>query len=208
MIKREDYHLLMTVLLETAASARGLDDFDMRLHQLIITSYEIHVPGRGRVNVIDMTPFVMDAMGQHWHHLNSIGIERIEIVQFYLKDELMLEAGRMLGKGREDVAIQAMNDLPEVALRGFAKGMVIGMRQHDVHILKRLTGQEDESVSEMKDSLDLASLIREFMEEEVDETVAKFSAQLDSVFGVAAAVSPDWSAPRGEVKHDDLPPPG
>ena len=207
MIKREDYHLLMTVLLETAASARGLDDFDSRLHQLIIVSYEIHTE-RGRVNVIDMTPFVMDAMGQHRHRLTDIGIERIEIVQFYLKDELMLEAGRMLGKGREDVAIQAMNDLPEAALRGFAKGMVIGMRQHDVHILKRMTGQEDESISEMKDSLDLASLIREFMEEEVDETVAKFSAQLDSVFGVAAAVSPDWSAPRGEVKHDDLPPPG
>ena len=208
MIDRDDYLLLMTVLLDGCAEARDELDFVNKMQWAIITSYEINDPENGKVNIVDLTPFVQEAMGQHWHHFADLGIEAIEIVQYHIGGKLTLEAGRMLGKGRRDVAVDGITNMPEVALKGWAKGMTTGMRHHGVHVLKRLTGEEDETISSLGDNLGLGALIQQYLEEEVDETVAKFSAQLDSVFGVAAAVAPDWSAPRGEVKHDDLPPPG
>lgn len=206
MIKREDYHLLMTVLLDAAAEAGSVEEFTARIYQTIITSYEINHPDHGRVEVIDLAPFVKEAMGQHWSEFAAIGVENVEIVQFYMFDQLVLEAGRMMGKGRQDVAVDAIADMAEPVLRSFAKGMALGMRHHGVSILKRITGEEDEELSTVDDCLGLTSLIKQYLEEEVDETVAKFSAQLDALFGVAAAIAPDWSPPRGEVIHNEPPP--
>jgi hypothetical protein len=208
MIDRKDYHMMMTVLAESCTIAEGPVEFMVQLQQLIMASYEINVPEHGRVNVINFTPYVMEAMGaRYWTHFDDLGVARIEMVQFYLHEELILEAGRMLGSMGEDTSISAVADMPEAALKRFAKGMTIGMREHDMHLLKRITGEEGEDMSRLGDDLDLASLIRRYLEEEVDEAVSKFSSQLDAVFGVSSITEP-WSAPRGEVKNDDLPPPG
>jgi len=208
MINRTDYHLLMQVLFDSAAAAKGLDEFGEILERLIITSYEINNPEHGSVVAIDVTADLIEVMGRHWAAIQAIGIQKVELVQYKLDDVVILETGRMEGYGAKELALDTIRTQPDEVLKAFTKALVLAMRKHDSMILKEMTEEGDTKHHMRGDVLDLAQLVQEFLEEEVDETVAKFSSQLDAVFGVAAAVSPDWSAPRGEVKHDDLPPPG
>jgi len=207
MINRNEYKLLMQVMFETAADAADEHQFAEFVEKLIITSYEINNPEHGAVVVNDVTADLIESMGRQWAPLAAIGIEKVEFVQFKLDDLVILEMGRMQGHGEKEVAFNIIRSLPDDVLRALAKALTLAMRKHNSMILKEMTDEGDATRRVGPDVLDLGALIREFLEEEVNETVAKFSSQLDAVFGVAAAVSPDWSAPRGEVKHDDLPPP-
>lgn len=195
MIDRWDFSLLMHVLIKEAADAQNFPDFEEAMHQLIIYAYEINNPEIGRVDILDVTDEIRDGMGSHWASFEAYGIMRLQFVSFYINDEVILETGRMLGV-QEDDTIDPSQVLGagDAALAAFAKAMTITMRKHGVKMLERLIETEELE----GDQIGLAALIKKYLEEEVDETVAKFSQQLDAVFGVAAAIAPDWSPPGGE----------
>jgi len=205
MIDRNDYKMLMQVMFQTLSHPDKDDecqDFGDRIERLIITSYEINNPEHGAVNVIDVTGDIIEVMGRHWAAIQGIGIQKVEFVQYKLDDLVILETGRMEGHGSKEFALDAIRSQPDTVLRLFTKGLVLAMRKYDSMILKEMTeeGDTDHRLGG-DDVLDLATLVQQFLEEEIDETVAQFSSQLDAVFGVAD-VPPRWSEPKG-VRHDD-----
>ena len=203
MIERNDYRLLMQVMLETATEAKSPDEFAHFMDRLIITSYEINNPEHGECIITDVTGDLIESMGRHWAAFTKLGIQKVEFVQYKLDGLVILETGRMEGHGQKDVALDTIRSLPNEVLRSFAKGLVLSMRECGSMILQEMIEEGGDTKHHLGgDSLDLSALIREFLDEEVDETVAKFSRQLDSVFGVADSITQPWSAPKG-VRHDD-----
>lgn len=206
MIDKKDYHLFMSVMIEMISQAEEGEEFAAQIERMIRASYEINCPLHGRVESIDVTVEVSQAMGDKWQKFHDTGIREIHFVSFYLCDELVLETGRMLGLGDEGVAVGTITSFPVPVLQAFAKAMLMSMRKHDVRMLKDIMeGNFDPENSEAGDDLGLAQFIRQFLEEEVDEAVARFSRQLDSVFSVADIPLPP---PKGGDDAHDLPAPG
>ncbi len=198
MIERVNYSLFMKTLIELVGQAEEGPDFEMAIKSLIISSYEINNPEHGKCEVVDVTADLIESMGRHWAALAKVGVQEVAFVRFYLEDDLVCEAGRILGTHSDHtVAIQELTSMPEPVLRAFAKAMTLAMRKYDIQILKEMMeGTFDKDDPNVGDNLGLNRLIHQFLDEEVDETVAKFSSQLDAVFGVADIPRP-WSAPEG-----------
>jgi hypothetical protein len=201
MISRQDYSTLMRVLLDVAGGAQCEHEFAERVAQITMYSYEINTD-QGRAEHIDITDELRESMGQYWQAFNNLGIDSVGFVRYYIGDEMFLETGRF-NDADNPVPISGIKALPTATLKAWAKGMTLAMRKYEVRILKDI---EDGSLETNlhADNLGLSALVRQYMEEEVDETVQEFSRQLDSIFSVADIVLPP---PKGGDDAHDLPAP-
>jgi hypothetical protein len=209
MIDREDYALLMQTLLESATESKCQHEFHDHMTRLIMTSYEINNPEKGRVVSHDVTDEIRESMGQHWQGFADLGVCVLQFLQYYIGDELILETGKItVDNGSPPITVGVMKEMPSKTLRAFAKAVALAMRKRDMKILEQMaSGEFDPDRAGSSDDIGMAALIREFLAEEVDEAVAKFSNQLDAVFSVGDIPMPPprWSPPGGEPH--DLPSP-
>jgi hypothetical protein len=207
VINRQDYHLFMSILIDRIANASE-ENFSERIEMMIKSSYEINCPEHGRVEVIDVTEEVIESMGGKWRVFSDAGVKQVCFLRFFLLDHLVLETGRLSGKVADAVvANETLMTLDAPVLRAFAKAMLSSMRRHGIEMLKEMldgTFDPDNPDSSAGDDMGLATLIRQFMDEEVDEVVAKFSHQLDSVFTVRDIILPP---PQEGGERHDLPAP-
>jgi hypothetical protein len=206
VIDKKDYHLLMHAMIDMMAQSEEGEEFADRVNNMIMASYEINCPEHGAVEVIDITEELVLFMGHHWHPFQDVGIESVQFVRYLIMDKCVLETGRMYGKGKGAVAISIIQSLPKRTLKAFAHGMHESMRTHGLKMLDSMDGDDDDDGT-FADNMGLAQLIRKYTEDEVDEAVAEFSKQLDSVFAPVDLVGPpDWSPPGGDAYDQPAPP--
>jgi hypothetical protein len=204
MIPRRHYSMLMEALSEACAHAENQEEFNRHFRALIMTSYEINTD-RGRSETLDVTDFIVTKMGDHWKPFAALGIEKMEFVSLYLDDHKILETGALLGNGEEGFVSEHFAAIPTEDMREFAKWTTIAMRDHDIDIFKKLVEGVDGSTVAMTD--DFTEMIREFLAEELEETVSEFQSKLDKVFGIGDLIpAANWAPPEGGDAHDFPPP--
>lgn len=207
MIPRHAYSMLMQGAIDKITHAtehHGPEAGIIAIKEMVMLSYEVNTD-RGRCEVIDVTDKIIEQMGALWQPFADLGIVEMSFVSVYIEDHLVAQAGQLRGDSDEPFHIvnERFDAIPVKNMKAFARYTALAMREHGINSLAKIANEDPDVIED-----GFTKLIREFLDEELEETVNEFQAKLDRVFGVGDLLpAATWAPPKGGESHD-MPPPG